>query len=120
MASNAVDRNLALQLLQKAIAEHPKGKAGVAARLGCSRALLARVLSPNDEAGMSDKLARRVLDTYHVIRACPATGGEMPIHECRRIALGPAPTHNPQAMRIWKTCHACPHKPEPNPKGDPK
>ncbi|MBN8462655.1 MAG: hypothetical protein J0M01_07555 [Dechloromonas sp.] len=106
-------RELALRLLVAAVAADKKGKAGVAARLGagCSRSLLARVLSPNDEAGMSDKLARRVIDAYHVIRACPATDGEMPISECRRIALGHAPTHNPLAMRIWKTCQTCPHKP---------
>lgn len=109
--ANTETRDLALQLLVAAVGADPKGKAGVAARLGCSRPLLARVLSPNDGCVMSDKLAARVLDVYHVIRACPATGGQMPISECRRLTGGPAPTHNPQAMRIWKACQTCPHKP---------
>jgi len=113
MALNPETRDLALQLLAAAVAADRKGKAGVAARLGagCSRPLLARVLSPNDPCAMSDKLAARVIDVYHVIRACPGTGSEMPVSECQRLASGPAPTHNPQAMRIWKACRTCPLKP---------
>lgn len=115
MATNAtaraVDRDLALQLLQKAVATHPKGKAGVAIRLGYGRSLLSRVLSPNDPLAMSEDLARRVIDRLYVIPECPATLHEQPRSECRRIGLGKAPTHNPLAMRIWKTCQTCPHKP---------
>lgn len=115
MALNAETRDLALALLTAAVAEDRKGKAGVAARLGegCSRPLLARVLSPNDACTLSDKLAARVLDVYHVVRACPGAGGAMPVSECRRISGGPAPTHNPQAMRIWKACRTCTFKPTP-------
>lgn len=108
---DAATRELAGRLLVAAVAADRKGKAGVALRLGCSRPLLARVLSPADACALSDKLAARVIDVYHVIRACPATGGEMPVSECQRLAAGPAPTHNPQAMRIWKTCQSCPFKP---------
>ena len=119
MALNADTRALARQLLVAAVAADKKGKAGVAARLGkgCSRPLLARVLSPNDGCPISDKLAARILDVYHVVRACPGTGGEMPVSECQRLANGPAPTHNPQAMRIWKACQSCPFKPA---KGNPQ
>jgi len=111
MALNAQTRALALQLLVAAVAANKKGKAGVATRLDCSRTLLARVLSPNDPLEISDKLIARVMDIYHVVRACPATGGEMPRSECHRLASAPAPMHNPQAMRTWKTCQTCPHKP---------
>lgn len=117
MPLNAETRDLAQALLAAAVAADRQGKAGVALRLGCSRPLLARVLSPTDPCGMSDKLAARVLDIYHVVRGCPATGGDMPVAECRRIALGPAPTHHPQAMRTWKACQTCPFKPL---KGEPK
>mgnify|MGYP000860274767 CR=1 FL=1 len=121
MALDTETRALALQLLTAAVAADRKGKAGVAARLGTgrSRSLLARVLSPNDACAMSDKLAARVLDVYHVVRACPGTGGEMPVSECQRLSGGPAPTHNPQAMRIWKACRTCPFKPT-KPQGDAK
>lgn len=116
MATNALtpaSRDLAMQLLQQAVAADPKGKAGVARRLGprCSRSLLARVLSPNDQLGLSDDLAQRILDVLHVVRRCPATGGEQPISECHRLAGGRAPTHNPMAMQIWKTCQTCPYQP---------
>lgn len=113
MASNAPDLALARQLLLAAVAADPKGKAGVARRLGdgCGRSLLSRVLSENDPLGMSDKLAARVIDRYHVIPSCPATGQEQPRAECLRLSAGKAPTHNPQAMRIWKTCQSCAHKP---------
>lgn len=113
MALDTDTRAIAMGLLVAAVAADKKGKAGVAARLGegFSRPLLARVLSPNDACPMSDKLAARVIDVYHVVRACPATGGEMPVSECRRLATGSAPTHNPQSMRVWKTCQTCPFKP---------
>ena len=106
------DTALAMPLLAEAVAADPKGKAGVAWRLNVSRALLSRVLSPNDPTGMSAKLAQRVIDCYHVVPACPYNGLARPRSECRRLALGPAPTHNPLAMQIWKTCQSCPHKPE--------
>jgi hypothetical protein len=111
MAPETQVRDLALRLLVAAVAADRKGKAGVAARLGCSRVLLARVLSPNDACALSAKLAARVIDVYHVVRACPGTGGEQPVSECQRLAAGHAPTHNPQAMRIWKACQTCPFKP---------
>lgn len=109
---NKPDKNLALQLLQEAVAAHPKGKAGVSIRLGCSRSLLARVLSPNDTAGLSDDLARKIIDCCHVVPECPATLHPQPRSECRRLSNAHAPTHNPLSMRIWKSCQTCPHKPE--------
>lgn len=114
MANNAVDRDLAMRLLVAAVAAAgPEGKAAVSRRLGkgFGRSLLSRVLSPNDSLQISEKLAARVIDVYHVIPACPATGGEQPRSECHRLARGKAPMHNPMAMRIWKTCQTCAHKP---------
>lgn len=110
----AADLDLALRLLIDAVATDPRGKAGVAVRLGYGRALISRVLSPNDPTGLSEKLARRVIDRFHVIPECPATELPQPCSECRRISRGPAPTHNPLAMRIWKVCQTCHHKPEVN------
>ena len=105
------DKTLALQLLSDAVATHPKGKAGIAVRLGYGRALIARTLSPNDPLQISDALAERVIERLHVVAECPATGLPQPRSECRRIGSGHAPTHNPLAMRIWKICRACPHFP---------
>lgn len=111
MVNNTPDRALAMQLLVAAVAADPQGKSGIARRLGCSRPLLARVLSPNDSCEMSDALAGRVIDALHVVRNCPATGGEQPISECRRIAMVRCPTSNAREVRHWKTCQTCPFKP---------
>lgn len=111
MPGNA-DRSLALQLLTAAVAAAGKaGKAAVAERLGYGRSLISRVLSPNDKAGMSNALAQRVIDIYHVIPVCPATGATQPRAECLRLASSPAPMHHPTAMRNWRICQTCAHKP---------
>lgn len=106
------DIDLAMQLLIKAVAEHPKGKAGVAARINCSRTLVSRVLSPNDPAEMSPTMAQRVINALHVIPVCPAIGAEQLRSECIRLAASKAPTHNPASMRTWKICQGCPNHPE--------
>ena len=103
--------DLARRLLADAVVNHKKGKAGVAIQLGYGRALISRVLSPNDPLEMSPKLAKRIIDCFHVIPECPATQQEQPRSECRRLADGHAPTHNPLSLRIWRTCQTCPHKP---------
>lgn len=106
-------RTLALQLLADAVkAAGKRGKSGVAARLGYGRSLISRVLSPNDPLEPSEALVDRIIDRYHVIPACPATEKEQPRLECLRLSRGAAPMHNPLAMRIWKTCQTCQHKPE--------
>lgn len=95
-----------------------RGKAGVAARLGIKRAYVSRVIAtlegrssgfPN---GVPQPFIDRVMDRLHVIRECPATLQPQPRAECKRIGNGPAPTHNPLALRTWKFCQECQHKPE--------
>lgn len=106
-------RAIALRLLTAAVTDAgKKGKAAVAVRLGYGRALISRVLSPNDPLEMSEKLAEKVIDVYHVIPCCPATGQEQPRSECQRLSSGKAPMHNPSSMRIWRACQSCSHKPE--------
>lgn len=115
MESNALQtrRDLARQLLIDAVvAAGAKGKAAVAIRLGYSREMVARVLSPNDPLEMSERFVDRVIDRFHVIPVCPATEQQQPRSECRRLSSQPAPTHNPLSMRIWRACQSCPHKPE--------
>ena len=115
MESNALQqrRELALQLLTAAVAAAgTKGKAAVAIQLGYSRPLISRVLSPNAPLELSDKLADRIIDRFHVIPECPATLQKQPRSECLRLSRGAAPMHNPLSMRIWRTCQTCPNKPE--------
>ena len=109
----SVNRQLAMQLLTQAVQESPKGKAGVAVRLGYGRSMISRVLSPNDKCEMTDELAQRIIDRFHVVPECPACPGQsMPRVECIRLCTGSAPTHNPLAMRIWRVGLTCEHNPK--------
>lgn len=113
MSGNSIDYELARRLLVEAVAAAgKKGKAGVAARLGVSRCYISRVLSPNDKCELSEAVAKKVIDCFHVIPECPATLQAQPRSECARISQGAAPTHNPLSMRIWRACQTCAHKPE--------
>lgn len=104
-------------LLEAARASHPKGKAGVAARLGVSRAYVSRAFGTIDglksgfAGGVPEKFKRLVIDRLHEVRECPATLQPQPVSECRRIAFKPAPTHNPLQMRIWRICQSCTYRP---------
>ncbi len=103
-------------ILAREIALHPRRKAGVAERLGVSRAYVSRAMSSGSSAygAVPDKFIARVLDLESDVD-CPAAGRRVARAECRK-ASGPAPTHNPLAMRTWRDCQACPIKPL---KGDP-
>lgn len=98
-------------ILHREIELHPRGKAGVAERMGVSRAYVSRATS-GGSSGYSDvpgDFIRRVLDLESDVD-CPAIGTRAPRAECRK-ANQPAPTHNPLAMRIWRECQRCPLKP---------
>lgn len=110
-----------LALLLAACERHPRGKAGVAARLGVSRVYVTRAISTAQggasgiSSGVSAKFVRLVIDRLCEVRECPATLQAQPVSECRRIALTPPPTHNPLLMRIWGVCQGCIYKPSPAP-----
>jgi hypothetical protein len=111
MEPNAVDWR---GLLEAAVAAHPKGKAGVALRLGVSRAYVSRALSEGKSgfAQVPKTFVDRVLDRLYVVPECPAISQPRPRADCQQIGNGPAPTHNPVSMRVWRACQQCPHKPE--------
>ncbi|MEN9357146.1 MAG: hypothetical protein RL695_1317 [Pseudomonadota bacterium] len=110
-------------LLEAACARHPRGRAGVADRLGVSRAYVSRALATaaggksGIGSGVGEKFQRRVIDRLCEVRECPATLQAQPVSECRRIAKPAAPTHNPLLMRIWGVCQTCIYRPlSPTPK----
>lgn len=109
MADNAIDwRALLGQAIEAA------GRGGVtriAARLGVSRPYVSQVLN-GLRSNVPQQFVDRVIDRLHVVAECPATLQAQPRTECRRIALGAAPTHNPLSLRIWQACQRCAHKPE--------
>ena len=115
MASNASMTHLPdwRALLEAEVARNPRGKAGVAPRLGIKRSYLSRIMSSGSSAvAASPEVIRRVIDRFHLVDECPATNQPMPRSDCLK-ALQAAPTHNPLSMRIWRCCQTCPHKPDP-------
>lgn len=111
MENNAIDWRA---LLEAEVARDPRGKAGVAVRLGIKRAYVSRIMSSGRSAiaNVSQKFIDRVIDRFHVVDRCPATQAAQPRAECHK-ANSHAPTHNPLAMRIWRCCQTCVHKPNP-------
>jgi hypothetical protein len=105
-----VSNNHVRALLAEAVAADPKGKAGVAARLGVSRPLIARVLSDNAPLDVSDKLAALVASLLTRF-VCPHLKTEITPAQCAAYAGRAVPTSNTREVRHWKTCQTCPHKP---------
>lgn len=98
-------------ILAREIAGDPRGKAGVAERMGVSRTYVSRATSIGASAfhDVPDHFIRRVIDLESDVD-CPSIGGRTSRAECRK-ANDPAPTHNPHAMRLWCDCQRCPLKP---------
>lgn len=98
-------------ILAREIAAHPRGKAGVAERLGVCRSYVARAMSAGTSAyaAVPAKFVRRVMELQADVD-CPSAGGRRPRADCHK-ANDAAPTHNPLAMRLWRDCQACPIKP---------
>jgi hypothetical protein len=84
-------------------------KAAVARQLEVSRPYISRVVS-GSLTPVPKKFVARVLRQLDTVE-CPADGRAIPRAGCD-LALKPAPTHNPFAMRRWGVCQQCPHKPE--------
>lgn len=100
-----------LALLNSAVEADPRGRAGVAERIGFSRSAISQVLSgtyPADPA----KVALAVIDHYDR-PACPLAGGiEIERGDCRRKALRPRPFGGRTLLTQWETCQTCPNKPK--------
>lgn len=98
-------------ILAREIALHPRGKAGVAERMGIKRSYVSRAMSTGASAYAEVPYAfiRRALDLESDVD-CPAVGQRRPRAECR-IALGACPTSNIPDARRWRECQRCPLKP---------
>jgi hypothetical protein len=96
-------------LLQQAVADHKRGRAGVAEQIGVSRTALSLILGGKYPA-KTDRIAAKVLDTYARID-CPHLGQTITQAQCRDFASRGAPTNSPRDMRHWRACQSCPLKP---------
>lgn len=86
-------------------------------RLGYSRTAVSLALTGN-YPGRTDKLAATVLAILGR-QACPHLGREVTPAECAGNA-GEMPTSSPAALRLWRACQTCPHRPEDNPITKPR
>ncbi|WP_035597061.1 hypothetical protein [Halomonas salina] len=79
-------------------------------RIGMSRSTVALALANRYPSPSTAGVERRVLAALDGLE-CPAQGKTISSQQCREYCQRPAPTHNPMAMRDWRTCQACPHHP---------
>lgn len=80
----------------------------VAADLGVSRTAVSLVLS-GKYPGKTDRMAARILDVFSRVH-CPYSGGLVSPVECAQRS-GAMPTGSPGALRWWRMCQECEHKP---------
>lgn len=83
-----------------------------AARLGYSRTAVSLALAGKYPGG-TDKLAATVLETFRRTQ-CPHLDREVTPVECAKHG-GRVPTSSPAALRLWRACQACPHRPDETP-----
>ncbi|WP_413190158.1 hypothetical protein [Psychrobacter sp. AT9] len=84
--------------------------AEIARRIKYARPSLSLALSGNYTGN-----TRTIADAYVTYRkqvVCPYIAETVSRQYCRNHALANAPTHNPAALRHWRACQGCEHKPE--------
>lgn len=97
-------------LLAQAVDEDKRGRAGVAERLGLSRAAVSLALAGKYPA-KTDKIARAVIDHYDRPSCDLQHGAVIDRPLCRRISLIAEPKGGDARVR-WLICQTCAHKPK--------
>uniref|UniRef100_UPI0030CA2850 hypothetical protein n=1 Tax=uncultured Sphaerotilus sp. TaxID=474984 RepID=UPI0030CA2850 len=89
--------------------QHPRGKAGVAERIGVTRAYVARVMTHNIPlASVSPRFVERVVDSYGGWD-CPHTRAHIPARGCRACAAKTYESLSFAEVDQWRACQGCPH-----------
>lgn len=99
-------------ILLAAVAADPRGRQGVADRLGkgCGRAALSLVMSGQYPADPGN-IARRVLEVFDRYR-CPYLGLDVQAAFCTETNAAPVPTWDPAALDLRRRCQTCEHRPD--------
>lgn len=98
------------QALDAAIAADPKGKQGVADRLGVSRPYVSRICS-GDIPVASPLFVQRVIDAYMQVN-CPHLGRCLPPGQCRSYAQRSYAQITTAEVPHWRACRRCEHNPD--------
>jgi hypothetical protein len=97
--------------LSREAEQHPRGKAGVAERLGVTRPYVARVLTKNiPMASVSPRFVERVVDSYGGW-SCPHTGAHISARACRSCASRTYEALSFAEVDQWRACQGCAHNP---------
>ena len=83
--------------------------AEIARRIGYARPSLSLALS-GGYTGNTDTIGTAYVN-YRKQVLCPYTQTTVSRQYCAKHALGAAPTHNPAALRHWRACQGCEHRP---------
>ena len=98
------------QVLVEAVEADPRGRAGVAERLGkrCGRSALSLVLS-GEYPAEPGAVAKRVLEVYDR-QPCPYFGALVKVEFCQSASGGPVPIWDPAALELRRCCQTCEHR----------
>lgn len=99
------------QALDRAIAADPRGKLGVAERLGVSRPYVSRITT-GDIPQASPRFIQRVIDVYLQVD-CPHLRRSLPPGQCRAYATRAYADIAREDVPHWRACRRCPQRPQP-------
>jgi hypothetical protein len=85
------------------------GQAPAAEAMGVSRSAVSLILKGRYPAKDSSAMEARIRGLGGI--DCPHLGRSVTPGHCRATALGPCPTHTPEALAAWRACRGCPHRP---------
>lgn len=105
-----------VELLRTAVRQ-AGSMAGAARDLGVSRSAVSLLLAGRYPAKDTSAMETRIRGLAGV--DCPHLGRRVSYEHCCSTALGPCPTHTPEALAAWRACQGCPHRP-PAPAGTTK
>jgi hypothetical protein len=97
--------------LNVAIVTDPRGRAGVAEKLGCSRPYVSRVTTGDIDPAPA-KFVRRVIATLMRVE-CPHLGVTLAPDECRTFAARTYARISATEVPHWRACQKCPVKAPP-------
>jgi len=80
-------------------------------RIGVSRSAVSLALANRYPSPSTDSIEKKVLLALDGLK-CPAQQLTISVEQCREYRSRPAPTHNPMAMRLWRSCQTCPNNPD--------
>ena len=77
-------------------------------RIGVSRSAVSLALANRYPSPSTSSIEKKVLEALDGLN-CPAQERTISVEQCREYRSRPAPTHNPMAMRLWRSCQTCPN-----------